>query len=424
MSRNTHNRPNSTIGRRLKMAAILVVLMAATVFAAEDSLFDTKSSFSAATLDFVGFDPAALSPAARDGLNEIFSGQMTYTPMPLSLSKAMDEAEAARKGELGYDPSTAKGRFYRSGSLPSPPNRGAAADISVGEAVFERNGAMLKTGNCFACHAGVVNGTVVAGLGNNSVMQGAPRPKNDASAKGPNMMSLAADLEPAEKAALAEIMKIGSGVRNPIPERTNRGDNYGPFGVWAHGAQLEDPETKGMTVSRAKTELTDVIENTMAAPVNPMPWWLMKYKTLDYWYGDGGPSDAAHFSFNFSSSHEKANELQANHVARTAKALTFARATVSPVFPAKLDAELVQKGADLFHDRTEPASTFGFRACYECHGTYTKTASTPDFSKPGSWTVDYVGTKLRNVNTDSAYNEATHAMRPVADHITKLAVYF
>ena len=406
-------RRNAGTGRlpscRTQMVALLLVL-APTMGIAQESF------------DFLGFDEASLSTPARDGLREIFSGRMFNMAVPRSLSDAMAAVEAEKKDALGYDPNSSEGKFYSSGTLPSPPTRDIDPGVSLGEVVFERDGAVLTGGNCFSCHAGVVNGKVVAGLGNNSVMQRPPRPEGT---ETPNMMMLAAALKtPAEKAAMAELMKTGRGVSSPIAETTNRGDNYGPFAVWAHGAQLEDPANKGLAVSRGKTELTDIIENNMAPPVDPMPWWLMKYKTFDYWYGDGNPFDAAHFSFNFTGAQESANEIHASHVGSTAKALAFARETQSPTFPAALDAALVQKGSDLFHGRTEPADMTAFKGCYECHGTYTKKASSPDFSKPGSWSVAYEGTELKSVRTDKAYNEYLQEMRPISEHITQLREYY
>jgi hypothetical protein len=418
--RSVKLRPTLRSSRPLQAVALLCALITTSGFA-EDALFSNGSRFSATSLEFLGFDEASLSAEARDGLREIYSGRMFYTAMPLSLSKAMEAAEAERMHELDYDPTSAKGKFYRKGSLPSPPNRDVEPGVSLGDVVFERDGVTLSGGNCFSCHAGVVNGTVVAGLGNHSVMQRPPRPEGST---GPDMMALAAALTPAEQRAVAEMMKTGYDLDAPAPERTSRGDNYGPFAVWAHGANLEDPANKGLMVSQDRTELADIIENNVTPPVNPMPWWLMKYKPLDYWYGDGNPYDAGHFSFNFTGSQDNANEVHATHVASTAKALAFARATVSPVFPGELDAQLVKKGADLFHDRTEPADNFGFRACYECHGTYTKIGSAPDYSRPGSWSVDYDGTELKNVNTDAAYNELVQILGPVNEHISRLEEYW
>ena len=163
----------------------------------------------------------------------------------------------------------------------------------------------------------------------------------------------------------------------------------------------------------------------MAPPVNPMPWWLMKYKPNDYWYGDGNPYDAGHFSFNFTGSQANANDIHEAHVASTAKSPGFcARETTSPVFPQELDADLVRKGADIFHGRTRPANRSGFIACTTCHGTYTKTQADADLAQPGSWTVDYDGTALQNVGTDPAYNDIVQKLAPVNEHITKLQDYF
>lgn len=407
----------------LLLLPVCALLLAAGPIAEveEESLFSDDLHFSADALEYLGFDEASLSDEARDGLREIYSGRMFYTAIPYRLSEAMDAAVAERRDELGYDPTTPKGKFYRKGSVPSPPTRDVEPGLSLGDVVFERDGVMLSGGNCFACHSGVVNGTVVAGLGSNTVMQRPPRPEGT---QKTDMMKLMASLSPEEREVVAEMRTGGSGVSSPVEERTNRGDNYGPFGVWAHGAQLEDPANKGLTLSPAKTELTDIIENNMAPPVNPMPWWLMKYKPRDYWYGDGNPYDAGHFSFNFTGSQDNANEIHATHVASTAKALAFARETVSPAFPGELDAELVKKGADLFHDRTEPADTFGFRACTECHGTYEKLGDNPDYGQPGDWSVDYDGTKLQNVRTDPAYNELVQTLSPINEHISGLRDYF
>lgn len=412
--------------QRLKSAprplfCALVIGVTSMVSFANGPESSQEQSLNATSLEYVGFDEDQLSDRASEGLREIFSGRMFYSAVPLAFSRAMDAAAAAEKDKLGYDPTTADGKFYKNGSLPSPPNRDESPEIALGEVVFERDGVELKGINCFACHSGVVNGQVVAGLGSNSVMQSPPRPEGT---EGPNMFQIMAALSPAEQQVLAETMG-GSYAVNPVtPERTSRGDNFGPFGVWAHGAALEDPENKGLVVSAEKTELTDIIENNMTPPVNPMPWWLMKYKTFDYWYGDGNPYDAGHFSFNFTGTQANVNDIHADHVASTAKALAFARETVSPEFPDKLDAELVQKGADIFHERTFVKDWDNFRACYRCHGSYEKIGDNPDYSVPGSWTVDYDGTEYENARTDTKYNEIVKALAPVNEHITKLQTYF
>jgi hypothetical protein len=409
---------------RLLLAALFVVVTSMTSFMmsfANGPESSNERSLNAPSLEYLGFDEAQLSDEASEGLREIFSGRMFYSAVPLSFSKALDAAAAAEMDRLGYDPSTADGRFFRNGSLPSPPNREVDPEISLGEVVFEREGVELKGINCFACHSGVVNGQVVAGLGSNTVMQSPPRPEGT---EGPNMFQIMAGLTPAEQQVVAEAMGESYAVNPLTPERTSRGDNFGPFGVWARGAALENPENKGLVVSAEKTELTDIIENNMTPPVNPMPWWLMKYKTFDYWYGDGNPYDAGHFSFNFTGTSANVNDIHVDHVASTAKALAFARETNSPEFPGKLDAELVQKGADIFHERTFINNWDNFRACYRCHGNYTKIGDNPDYSVPGGWMVDYDGTEYENARTDTKYNEIVKAFAPVNEHITKLQTYF
>jgi len=268
---------------RLLICAVLIVLSSMVSFAIEPGSSNERS-LNAQSLEYLGFDEGHLSERASAGLREIFSGKMFYSAMPLSFSRAVDAAAAAEKDSLGYDRSTVDGKFLVNGSLPSPPARGVASDISLADVVFERGGVELKGLSCFACHSGVVNGQVIAGLGSNTVMQNLPRPEGS---EDPNMMQIIAALDPAEQEVVAELMLGGYAAQPLTAERTSRGDNYGPFGVWAHGAALEDPENKGLAVSPAKTALTDLIENNMAPPVNPMPWWLMKYKSFDYWYGDG-----------------------------------------------------------------------------------------------------------------------------------------
>jgi cytochrome c peroxidase len=151
----------------------------------------------------------------------------------------------------------------------------------------------------------------------------------------------------------------------------------------------------------------------------------MKYKTRDYWYADAAPDDATHFAINFTTPHAQMNENHAEHVALVAKALAFARETQPPPFPGKIDADLVQRGADLFHGRTPPADKTGFVSCKTCHGTYSKRDGHADLSQPGHWAVDYPHSEvLRNVKTDSAYNDALQKFAPLVEHMQKLETYY
>jgi hypothetical protein len=330
---------------------------------------------------FHGFDKTSYSAQAQEGLDEILSGRMFNASVPMFVVEAATAGAGSMRGVLGYDPTSPEGIFYSTGALPSPGE--AQQGRFLGLSKFERNGATLASANCFVCHAGAVNGLVVAGMGSNSVVQQTPKLKS------------------------------------------TRGDNYGQYVVWTFASKLKDPAKTGLLTSNEKTALVELMKNTLMPPVQPMPWWLMKYKVRDYWYGDGGPANAAHFSLNFTIASANVNELHAAHVASTAKALAFARETVSPIFPGSLDASLVQLGADLFHARKAPADPSEFEACFRCHGTYTKKPSSSDFSKPGSWSVDYKGSeKLKDVGTDGEYNAVIRKFQPITEHISKLKDYY
>jgi hypothetical protein len=204
-----------------------------------------------------------------------------------------------------------------------------------------------------------------------------------------------------------------------------RGDNFGPYSVWRLGAQLVDPANKGLEIGKETTELEALLNSMELPPVDPMAWWLMKYKKLDYWYADAGIDNAASFSINFTIAHAEMNAHHEEHVKTVAKALAFARETQSPIYPSSLDADLVRQGADLFHGRTKPVEASGFTACKTCHGTYTRKPTQSDLSRPGSWTVDYnFSHLLRNVKTDKTYNATLQRLQPIAEHINKLKTYF
>jgi mono/diheme cytochrome c family protein len=365
---------NRTLGIKLIKYAIttLLALTAIRAHAAE-------------ALKFYGFDEASHSAAAEEGLQEIYSGRLFHQAIPVSTARLLFAAMSGSPKSLGYDPNSPEGKFYAGGRFPSPPNRTAGADsgFGLGESVFDRNGAQVLNINCFTCHAGVVNGQVVAGLGNNHINQSDPR------------------------------------------RVRTRGDNFGPYAVWRLGAQLVDPAGQGMVVGKGTTELEKLLTEGELPPVDPMPWWLMKYKKMDYWYADSAPDNAASFSMNFTTSHAEMNADHADHVKSVAKALAFARETQSPLYPKSLDAELVQKGADLFHGRTPPADKKGFMTCKSCHGTYTKKPAQSDLTQPGSWEVAYnFSHVIRNPKTDPAYNTTLQRLKPIADHINKLEAYF
>ena len=118
-------------------------------------------------LTFYGFDEASQSAASHEGMQEIFSGRCFHSGVPVAAARMMMQSLKGSQEKLGYDPTSSEGRFYAQGRFMSPPGRTEGSDESfgLGESVFFRDGKQLVGGNCFACHAGVVNGQVVAGLG-------------------------------------------------------------------------------------------------------------------------------------------------------------------------------------------------------------------------------------------------------------------
>lgn len=360
---------------KLRIVALCVALSAAAGSGTADE---------PAPLSFVGFDRSQLSDEARAGLENMFAGRLFHQGVPAVVAK-MGLFALAQANQIGYDPNSTAGAFYAFGQSPSPPERaaGGGAEVPLGSSLVHRDGTQLLTINCLLCHAGVVNGQVVAGLGNSHINQSQPG------------------------------------------NHLTRGDNFGPYGVWRLGAKLEDPAEKGLQLAKGKTELLKLFRSVRLAPVDPQPWWLMKYKTKDYWYADAGPYDAASFSINFTTPHDKMNEYHAEHVKVVATALAFARETQAPLFPDRLDADLVQQGADLFHGRVKPQNKTGFRTCKNCHGSYEKEATHGDLSQPGHWIVDYnYSHVIRNVQTDPAYNQVIRKFQPLVDHFNKLQTYY
>jgi len=362
-----------------------------------------------------------MSAESKAGMDEIFSGRMFHNGFPVNAIEALQKMLPQTKQDLGYDPASAEGQYYSSDSIPAPDFRPSGTSLNF--SLFERNGVALRNANCFHCHAGVVNGQVVAGLGNNRSIPPRP-PTGMAKVMFTSMVSAALKTD-AERKEFRQLMDGATAATLRYPEVTNRGDHYGAFAVWSLAARLADPEKSGLLLGKDRTELVELIETTMLPPTNPMPWWLAKYKERSYWYSDASPHDANSFSFNFTVAHSDVNVKHADHIESTAKALAFVRATQSPVFPESLDADLVKQGADIFHGRTRPAISKGFIACKNCHGSYNKVESATDLSQPGSWTVSYEHSdKFRNVNTDSAYNDVLQSFRPIVAHLNKVNTYF
>ncbi|HAG72394.1 MAG TPA: hypothetical protein DCL66_09355, partial [Gammaproteobacteria bacterium] len=199
----------------IRRGTVSILLGSALVFVG--SAYSDREDLS---LSFYGFESESYSKAGQAGLEQILSGKMFDLEVPMSGLYFQQAIAASKAGELGYDPTSAAGKFYSEGSLPSF-DADADPSLDLGLSPFERDGKEYASLNCFACHAGVVNGVVVAGLASNSTVQRST-PLTD--------------------------------VRGEVV----RGDNFGQYAVWNLAARIANPEETGLLTSAEETELTEV----------------------------------------------------------------------------------------------------------------------------------------------------------------------
>jgi len=383
-------------------------------------------------LAFVGFDRTKVKgDQAKRGLDDVLEGRGFRVALPVVAARA-----AARLGVAAdllsppdrIDLSTPRGRFAVYGKLPSFAGRPVPEGTALGTSVFSRNGVELTNTNCFNCHAGMVRGQVVAGLGNHDLDQTA---------------SLV-DLE--KLLAIDRVLENDLRIRNPFGPRpeleelsdffdnargtivptyrdaSSRGDNMGPYAVWKRLSRLRDPRASGLEELEAgrRTARDDLFESVKLPTVDPTPWWNRKYKKTSYAWGESSPRVAAHFAFNFTTPTAKVNELHEEHVRAIENILAFAAQTSSPAYPDRLDAAKVKLGSELFHgERT--IENGGKLGCSGCHGSYTKTGR---FDQVGGWTVDYRATEPVQAGTDPAYADVVATFAPLATRGNALAEYF
>lgn len=381
-----------------------------------------------AELTFHNFDPAV--PFAILGLADVWEGAGFRNGIP---QDSMDLA-ADIGGVLedltdpdNYPTDAPEGHFTVYGNLPSPPNRPPTPEwMPLGRSYFTRDGFDLQNGNCFACHAGVASGIVVAGLANTHLDQTSGLASAEALLKIDDTLKTDAKLtqsDEAEEELKAYLENIDMTVRATFKFAEARGDNLGPYAVWRRLSRLTDPVGLGLVFYGPDDDapLDPLFEAQHLTTVDPLPWWLRKYRGVQYWFSETTPGVAAHFAFNFTVPHNNTNDHHEEHVAAIDRILTFAQHTTSPAFPAQLNPANVQYGAALYHGETALAdgSTLG---CADCHGNYKKIGD--DWATPGDWSVDYQDGELLDVGTDMAYSQILLAFPPIAEHGNGLTQYF
>lgn len=399
---------------------------------------DSANFTDCATCGCAGDDPSTPGAAFEDlqflnfdsdlaGLQDVYDGNGFRNGIPLEsleIAKALGGlGDAFHPDRVSSD--TPEGQFTVFGNLPSPPDR-PGPDTPLGRSVFERDGAWYDGGNCFACHAGVANGQVVAGLANTHVDQAAGLMKALALLKIDKTLRaktklLESDAEYEELLIYLENIEVT--VKETFKFAESRGDNMGPYAVWRRMSRLADPANSGLTTIDADDEgpFDELFASQALGTVDPNPWWNRKYRNVQYWFAEGAEEVASHFAFNFTVPHAAGNENHAEHVAHIQRILDYAAETTSPKFPTALDGDQVALGSDLFHGRV-PTASGDQLACASCHGSYEKYAGAMD--DPGGWLVHYEDLGLIDVGTDGRYNETLQAFRPIGEYGNQLTEYF
>lgn len=257
------------------------------------------------------------------------------------------------------------------GNLPSPPWRETpyvTAPLPLGQSVFVRKGAAVVNQNCLACHAGVVAGQVVAGLGNLHVDAVSFREEAerlvDQWDRPLKKALLKLLLRPREMRALGGYVDhLKTIVLPSVRHAEARGDNQGPWVVWRLIARMLDPANGfALAPTGATTELEDLLDRELPT-VRPNPWWRLKYKKRAFWTTDVSPHSYATFALNLMDPAPDNTETFPARMDRTAEQLDFARRTEPPPFPWPVDKTSARRGWYIFH---------GEGRCFTCHGEYSE----------------------------------------------------
>lgn len=361
---------------------------------------------------FFGFGngPDSLPDAdAREGLRSLFAGEEWRWGLPMKLFKK-------EFGPHNYDPDFF---FQTLGTLPSPPWRKTGdVRLPLSDTRFTREGAEIVNVNCFGCHAGVVAGQVVAGLGSVHVDLASFAASTRKLIKkwnnpiaGPILRLM---LNKSEQYTLVNFMNYYSTIVLPVMQSQARGENYGPWVVWQHIARMSNPAEGMDTVPYDQRGPLENYLQQPLPPVDPSPWWNIKYKERNFWTQDVNLSSLPTFALNLMDTDPAATDTFNDRMERTRLHLAFAAQTVPPPYPKRdeQDMALVAKGRALFHG--EQALANGQKLpCQGCHGQYDSDGRLLNFPNRGIVELSVIG-------TDPAYATLLHdKFKPLYDHFEK-----
>lgn len=363
----------------------------------------TDSAIQREPIDFsdlqeFGFDARdpAMTAEAREGLRTLFAGIGFRMFVRDSLFTNLITLEEQRQWQVYGNPPSPRSRRNLS-AIPGGAGvevrdaRGinAGKDVGTSYAVLENNGKQYFSFTCFQCHAGVVAGMQVAGLGNSHIDQVALDDalgqykqfrdlyRNDLSSLGQGLLQLLVGFDEEDREHLKWFTLYSETILRPaLKGARSRGDDFGPYPVWQLLTRFADPQNRGFDLrplDDGPNEVEALVAKTPLGPVDRRPWWLRKHDTKSYVYGDTltEPRAGKDFSINFFVPHAGANETYKERAQEIARILAFALWSKSPPYP-------YYDGTgedDPRHDPRAPEGTLeegrGLynQSCARCHGT-------------------------------------------------------
>ncbi len=223
-------------------------------------------------------------------------------------------------------------------------------------AIDAANGVRIAAANCFTCHAQVLDGQLIVGLGNSladfTEDQSGVIPTVDAGINflyGPNSPEREA-YEPFRQSALVTGPKLIAETKgvNPAAELTAI--------LGAH----RDPQSLEWQADASY----DI--GSVGVPSDVPAWWLMKKKNAQF-YNGAGRGDLTKFLMA-SGMLTLIDTAEANEIYQHfGDVLAFLQTLEPPAFPQTVDTDKVAQGEELF-----------YKNCAKCHGTYGDNPSYPN----------------------------------------------
>ena len=234
-------------------------------------------------------------------------------------------------------------------------------------------GVEIISANCLTCHASVINGQFVLGLGD--VFQDYTNDQTGLLATAENFSSMLLK-NPEEEAELVRFVKRAKAI---APWTVMRTAGVNPaVSVSAGIMEYLDPQTliwQDEPVLAVPPEYRE-LRGGLSVP----PWWHMKKKNLPFYTVSGGGSHVA-WSMLASSMCVDGPEEAEEIASYFPDILAYINTIEAPEYPFEIDTELLEQGKELFDAN-----------CSACHGTY-----------GDDWTYPNLVVGLDEVGTDPDY---------------------